>query len=451
MLQLNSQAAQAALAQGGDDRLGDGVREAAELPVVPSEGQLPPAGAVTDFAALQAAALEAAEHSAADETPAPAADGEQAPQSEAIAEQWLLGMLGQHAVQVEVRDSGETGRVLDDSRAAVPAPASQWRSGGLAGLSMAAMQGAREAVPSSDVGVASTLLARAPVDPANPSSESAAPKRSVLESLDSQLPGQLQRASGQAAAVSAEAGSTAANPRKILSEAAAPKVTAPEPLDGQLLAQLERSSGQAAANPSKILGEAAAPKVAAPEPLDGQLLAQLERLSGQAAAVSSEAGTAPAGPGQTAQASGLERTLQLQAPEAKWGGQMLHALRETVELQLQQRVQHTTIRLDPPELGSLEIFLSHESGRLSVQISAAQGDVARLLQQTSERLRQELVGQNFLQVSVQVSADGQPGQQHERQARTRLFDEEPVMAGSLDAEQAEQDPASRSGDVLITV
>ena len=437
MLQLNSQAA---LARGGGDRLGDGVREAVELPTGPVEGQLPPAGAANDFAALQAAAGQAA----ADETPAPAADGEQAAQPEAIAEQWLLGMLGHRAVQVEARDGGETGRILDDSRAAVPAPApapaSQWRSGAMVGLSMAAMQGAREAAPSSGASVASTHLARTP---ANPSSEAAA-------ALDGQSPGQLQRASGRAAAVSAEAGSTAANRSKILSEAAAQKVAAPEPLDAQLLAQLERSYGQAAANPSKILSEAAAAKVAAPEPLDAQLLAQLERLSGQAAE-SSEAGNGPAGSGQTAQAPGLERMLKLQTPEVKWGEQMLHALRETVELQLQQRVQHTSIRLDPPELGSLEIFLSHESGRLSVQISAAQGDVVRLLQQTSERLRQELVGQNFMQVSVQVSADGQPGQSHERQAPTRLFDEEPVMAGSLDAEQSKQGPASRSGDVLITV
>ena len=424
MLQLNSQAAQAALAQNGDGRLGGGVREAAELPAVPSEGQLPPAGAAGDFAALQAATLEALEpvaaqeaieQLAADETPAQVADVEQAPQPAAsvaapadpIAEQWLLGMLGQRAVQVEARDGDEAGRASDDSRAAVPEPALQWRSNALAGLPVAAMQGAREAALSPDAEVVGTVLAQAPANMANPPSEAAAPP-------DSPSVGQLQRSSGQAAALSVDA-------------------------------------GKAAASTSKIQGEAAAPKVAGPEALDGQLLAQLERLPGQVAVPSVETGSAAAGLSQTAQVPVLERTLKLQAPEVKWGEQMLHALRETVELQLQQRVQHTTIRLDPPELGSLEIFLSHESGRLSVQISAAQGDVARLLQQTSERLRQELVGQNFLQVSVQVSTDGQPSQQHERQGRARLFDEEPVMAGSLDAEQLEQGRPSRSGDVLITV
>ena len=122
-------------------------------------------------------------------------------------------------------------------------------------------------------------------------------------------------------------------------------------------------------------------------------------------------------------APGAERLLKLQAPEAKWGEQMLHALREHVEVQLQQRQQSASIRLDPPELGSLEIHLSHESGRLTVQLSAANADVARLLQQTSDRLRQELVAQQFVQVNVQVGADGRSGllaRSRARRARPRL-------------------------------
>jgi flagellar hook-length control protein FliK len=148
-------------------------------------------------------------------------------------------------------------------------------------------------------------------------------------------------------------------------------------------------------------------------------------------------------------AAPLERHLRLQAPEAKWGEQMLVALRDNVELQLQQKVQSATIRLDPPELGSMEILLSHESGRLTVQISAANSDVARLLNNTSERLRQELVGQNFLQVNVQVSSDSS-GQQSQQQARQRLPVEEQILAAAPAPEQ-EQRQGKRGDDVLITV
>lgn len=157
--------------------------------------------------------------------------------------------------------------------------------------------------------------------------------------------------------------------------------------------------------------------------------------------------------GQQIRLESAERTIRLQAPEAKWGEQMLHGLRKHVELQLQQRAQNVSIRLDPPELGSLEVFLSHESGRLSVQISAAHGDVARLLQQASERLRQELMEQNFLQVSVQVSADGEQRQQEHAQNRSRFPAETmPVMANeNRVGSRAETRSSGRSNDVLVTV
>lgn len=188
------------------------------------------------------------------------------------------------------------------------------------------------------------------------------------------------------------------------------------------------------------------------------LLASLERAGGKASSLPQAASPAIDGanpitsPMAAVQpATTLERTLKLEAPEAKWGEQMLHALRDTVELQVQQRVQNASIRLDPPELGSLEIYLSHESGRLNVQISAAQSDVARLLNQTSERLRQELVGQNFLQVSVQVSADGQSGQQHARQGRAWAPVEDEIAANVLRESSSSGSRRAASDDVLVTV
>jgi len=184
---------------------------------------------------------------------------------------------------------------------------------------------------------------------------------------------------------------------------------------------------------------------------DGVEASLLERLPSASAdadkATPSGAGHAPAAPA----AQGPERALKLHAPQAQWGEQMLHSLREQVELQINQRIQNATIRLDPPELGSLEIFLSHESGRLSVQLSAANADVARLLQQTSERLRQELVGQHFVQVNVQVSADAQGGrQQQQAQARAWLAEDEVAAAVSLPAAGSPGATASAS-DVLVTV
>lgn len=137
--------------------------------------------------------------------------------------------------------------------------------------------------------------------------------------------------------------------------------------------------------------------------------------------------------------------------EAHWGEQMVSALRDNVELQLGQRVQNATIRLDPPELGAMEILVRHEAGQLNVQISASNGDVVRLLQNTSERLRQELVGQNFLQVNVQVSSDSQSGQQGQ-QNRQRFAEEQlTVAANPRDAQAGERSAPRGDSDVLITV
>ena len=206
--------------------------------------------------------------------------------------------------------------------------------------------------------------------------------------------------------------------------------------------------------------------VRAPADMSGgsvQLQAQALPLSTQASFVVDAPSSLPGEPldaaealisterGQAAASQATDRTLRLQAPEAKWGEQMLHALRENVELQIQQKIQSATIRLDPPELGSLEILLSHESGRLSVQLTAANADVARLLQQSSERLRHELVGQNFGQVSVQVGADsgGQQGQQRQRAALAA--EESPLAARTLDEEAQNSRAAERARDVLVTV
>jgi flagellar hook-length control protein FliK len=145
-----------------------------------------------------------------------------------------------------------------------------------------------------------------------------------------------------------------------------------------------------------------------------------------------------------------DRTLKLHGTEAKWGEQMLHTLRENVGLQLQHRQQSATIRLDPPELGAMEIFLSHESGRLTVQISASQSDVARMLQQTSDRLRQELVNQHFVQVNVQVSSDNQGGQRHSQQ-RSAQWSEEQITQNPQGAESAAQAKTTASNDILVTV
>lgn len=166
------------------------------------------------------------------------------------------------------------------------------------------------------------------------------------------------------------------------------------------------------------------------------------------------AANVPAPPPATAPAALPERQLTLQAPTERWGEQMLDALRDNVQLQLRQNLQSASIRLDPPELGRLEIHLSQDASRLTVQIHAAQGDVARMLQQGVERLRQDIAGTTLQPVEVQVS-DGRGGQsgsqQQAQQGRPAPWlDGAPVRAAATE-ERTPPDAERRPRDVLVTV
>ncbi|WP_160287012.1 flagellar hook-length control protein FliK [Pseudomonas knackmussii] len=194
--------------------------------------------------------------------------------------------------------------------------------------------------------------------------------------------------------------------------------------------------------------------------LDDTLRSQLDRLASQVGepAGASPAASAPAAPAQPSTAPASmpvpERQLSLQAPAERWGEQMLDALRDNVELQLKQNQQSASIRLDPAELGRLDIHLSQEAGRLTVQIHAQQSDVARMIQQGAERLRQDIAGNGLQVVDVQVS-DGrtaqQGSQQQAQQGRPAPWLEETQVRAANGEQGTPGDAERRPRDVLVTV
>lgn len=98
------------------------------------------------------------------------------------------------------------------------------------------------------------------------------------------------------------------------------------------------------------------------------------------------------------------------------GEKLTALLKDRIQFQLGQQQQVSTIRLDLPSLGKLEIAVQLDAGKLMVHIGANQSDVCRSLQQFSENLRQHLTAQNFMEVNVQVSSEGQSQQQQQQQS-----------------------------------
>ncbi|ADT86568.1 flagellar hook-length control protein FliK [Vibrio furnissii] len=102
-------------------------------------------------------------------------------------------------------------------------------------------------------------------------------------------------------------------------------------------------------------------------------------------------------------------SVRIDTQAGKWGEQMLQVLHDRVTLQAQQHLQEAKIRLDPPDLGKLDLVVRVEGDRLSVQINANAAATREALMQVSDRLRAELQSQNFVHVDVNVGAD-QSGQ-----------------------------------------
>ncbi|MDK9780359.1 flagellar hook-length control protein FliK [Vibrio sp. B172a] len=144
---------------------------------------------------------------------------------------------------------------------------------------------------------------------------------------------------------------------------------------------------------------------------------------GQVLAASSQAqtttGTAPhsnpTSPLAATQAQGAEwAAVRVDTSSGRWGEQMMQVLQDRVTLQAQQNLQEAKIRLDPPELGKLDLLVRVEGDRLSVQINANTAATREALMQVSERLRTELQEQNFVHVDVNVGSDqGQERQAHD--------------------------------------
>lgn len=100
-----------------------------------------------------------------------------------------------------------------------------------------------------------------------------------------------------------------------------------------------------------------------------------------------------------------------QSPQ--WGEKMLNILQDRVSLQATQNMQEARIRLDPPDLGKLDLIVKIDGDKLNVQINANNTAVRDALNQVSERLRHDLQ-QQFVSVDVNISQ----GKQHSHSDQT---------------------------------
>lgn len=144
-------------------------------------------------------------------------------------------------------------------------------------------------------------------------------------------------------------------------------------------------------------------------------------------------------------------TLKLDTEDSRWSQQLQRVLGERLQVQVKNQIQHATIRLDPPDMGKIDISLHIENGRMQVQINASHADVYRALQQTSNDLRQSLTEQNVVQVNVQVSSQS-GGQQQSKDAPFSQQQAAIQSASEIAPGETRADKTRREDDsVLLTV
>lgn len=109
-------------------------------------------------------------------------------------------------------------------------------------------------------------------------------------------------------------------------------------------------------------------------------------------------------------------TAKLDTSYQQWGQDLVLLLRDKVNLQLGQNVNRAEIRLDPPQLGAIDMTIEVDGEFTRVQLSAANPQIRDAMLQNLEQLRQQLSQSNQgggLEVDVRDSHD-QREQQNQR-------------------------------------
>jgi flagellar hook-length control protein FliK len=110
----------------------------------------------------------------------------------------------------------------------------------------------------------------------------------------------------------------------------------------------------------------------------------------------------------------VQKSESKAATSSRIGEKLMAILQDRINIQASNNIKSAQIRLDPPDLGHIKLTVAIEGDKVSVGIVSQNTVVREGLMQTSERLRHELVNQNFVDVSVDISS-GSEGQANKEQ------------------------------------
>lgn len=130
--------------------------------------------------------------------------------------------------------------------------------------------------------------------------------------------------------------------------------------------------------------------------------------------------------------------------QTQWGQQLVDVLKDKLELQVNQGIKQAHIRLDPPELGRLELTVRVDGDRLSVQLNVTNPAVREAMIQSMERLRMSLAPHHAGGVEVNV---GQGGEQE----RGDRWQQDKILAGRRQWQEEQETSGGAGQDWLNTL
>lgn len=123
------------------------------------------------------------------------------------------------------------------------------------------------------------------------------------------------------------------------------------------------------------------------------------------------------------------------------------AIGQRIQLMIQQGKQVAEIRIDPPQLGKIDISLQNSHQQLSVHMVADNPQVREMLAQSIDRLQQQLAQDQSTQVQVSVSSQGQQNAQSQQEAEN-VFNN--GVSASSHQEQEEEQISSNTKPLWVS-
>lgn len=122
-------------------------------------------------------------------------------------------------------------------------------------------------------------------------------------------------------------------------------------------------------------------------------------------------------PGMAAERAAVTEWAPIRADtsHSQWARELVASLGDRLSMQIRQQVKEASVRLDPPELGKLELIVRMDGDRLNIQLNASHAGVRDMLTQHAERLRNDLLAQNLQVIDVQVGQDSHGHTQQQAQ------------------------------------